>query len=199
MAHFPNGKAFATLSIMESSSTPPTRAQASAALAEAEATRAQVAGDVVLPSGFTASMGAAVAVQIGTTAVAVGGGPLWVLAAGLVIFTVVAGVQLLRFRRRNGVRLGGLADRVVFGSGAVASWSYAAGFVVAIAAANAGRWWLVVLASLLAGAGYALAGRRWMTAYRAAPHEHARGTSAAWLAASAIATIAGVLLLVLLR
>ena len=182
---------------MESSSTPPTRAQASAALAEAEATRAKVAGDVVLPSGFTASIGAAISVQIATTAVAAGEGPLWVLAAGLVIFTVVAGVQLLRFRRRNGVWLGGLVDHAVLGNGAVASWSYAAGFVVAFAAARSGLWWLVALASLFAGAGYAFAGRRWMKAYRAAPQEHGRGTSATWLAASAVA--AGLLLLVLLR
>jgi len=184
---------------MESSPTPPTRAQASAALADAEAKRAGLAGDVVLPSWFTTSIGAAISVQIGTTAVAVGEGPLWVLAAGLAIFTVVGAVQLLRFRRRNGVWLGGLVDHVVLGTGAVASWSYAAGLAAAIWAAFAGWWWLVVLASLAGGAAYVFAGRRWMRTYRAAPQEHGRGESAAWLAALSLAAIGGLIVLLLLR
>jgi len=182
---------------MESSSTPPTRAQASAALAEAEATRAKVAGDVVLPSGFTASIGAAISVQIGTAAIAVGEGALWVLAAGLAVFAVVGGAQLLRFSRSNGVWLGGLVNQVVLGAGFAASWSHAAGLVVALWAALTGQWWLVVVASLAGGTGYALAGRRWMRTYRAAPQEHTRGPSTAWLVVSLLAALSGLILMTL--
>src|SRR3954447_18677168 len=114
---------------MESSWKPPSREEAAAALVGAEASRAGLAGGVVFPSWFATSIGAAISVQIATAAVGVGDGSPWALLAGLVVFALVGIVQLARFRRRNGVWLGGLAGRVVLGTGTFASSSY----VVALA------------------------------------------------------------------
>jgi hypothetical protein len=187
---------------MESSHRPPTRDEAAAALTGAEASRAELAGGLVLPSWFATSIGVAIAVQIGTVALGLGDGSpwaWWALAAGLVIFVVVGAVQLVRFRRRNGVWLGGLAGRVVLGTGAAASSSYAVALAAAIWAALAERWLLVAVASVAGGLAYALAGRRWLSTYRAEPEEHGRGASAAWLAAVALAALGGLVLLVLER
>src|ERR1700712_895263 len=97
------------LSGMESSSRPPTRDEAASALAAAEASRATLAERIVIPSGLYASLGAAIAVQLATTAIGLGSGPVWVLVAGLVVFAAVAGAQLARFRRANGVWLRGVS------------------------------------------------------------------------------------------
>jgi len=183
---------------MESSSTPPTRAQASAALAEAEATRAKLAGDVVLPSWFHASIGAAISVQVATTAVTVAEGTPWALVAGLALVAVVVGVQLLRFSRRNGVWIGSLADRVL-GGGFVASFVYGWGLIVAISAARSGLWWVVAIASLAAGTTCALTSRHWMNTYRAEPEAHGRGSSAVWFAVTGIAGIAALVVVAFLR
>jgi hypothetical protein len=172
------------------------------ALGEAEASRAQLAHGIVLPSWFASSIGAAIALQIGTAALGLGEGSPWAwtaLAAGLGVFVVVGAVQLARFRRRNGVWLGGLAGRVVLGTGTVASSSYAVALAAAIWAAFADQWLLVAVASLAGGTAYALGGRRWLAAYRTEPEEHGRGGSAAWLAAVSLAAIGGLVLLVLER
>lgn len=184
---------------MESSPEPPTNDEAAAALKQAEATRARFAADIVLPPWFAASIGAAISVQIATTSLGLGNGAPWLIAIGVSVFAVVGVLQLLRFRRLNGVWLGGLAGRVVLGTGTVTSVSYAAALAVAIWAAFGARWWLMALASLLGGVGYALAGRRWMDAYRGAPHEYGRGESAAWMAAVSAVAIAGIVVLVLGR
>jgi hypothetical protein len=184
---------------MESSPKPPTHDEAAAALAQAEATRARFAGDIGLPSWFAASIGAAISVQIATTALGLGSGTPWLIATGVLVFVIVGVLQLLRFRRLNGVWLGGLAGRVVLGGGTATSLSYAAALAVAIWAAFGARWWLMALASLLGGADYARAGTSWMHAYRGAPHEHGRGESAAWLTAVSAVAIAGMVVLVLGR
>ncbi len=185
------------LSTMESPLDRPTVAEAAAALTDADAARARLAGGVVTPPGFTVSRAAAIAVHIATTAHGVADGQPWTLAAGLAIFTVVAVVQLARFRQVNGVWLGGFASRVVLGSGAAASVSYAAALVATIWAASVGAWWLVALCAIGGGAAYALSGRRWMRGYRAEPSLHARGESPAWLALLAATALAGLALLVL--
>jgi hypothetical protein len=167
----------------------PTAAEATAALSDAEASRAALAGRIVTPSWLFTSIGAAIAVQIATAAVGVGAGALWVLAAGVALFVAVAGVQLARFRSLNGVWLGGFASRVVLGCGVPAAVSYTAGLIGALSAAYGDRWWLVGLWSLGGGAGYALGGRRWMHGYRAAPERHGRGESVAWLVAIALAAV----------
>jgi hypothetical protein len=182
------------LSNMESK---PTAAEASTALTDAEASRAALAGGIATPSWFFTSIAAAIAVQIGTTAVGLGGGAMWALVAGWAGFAAVAGVQLARFRRLNGVWLGGFASRVVFGTGMAASLSYVAALGGAIWAGYGSHWWLVGLLALAGGAAYALSGRRWMRTYRAAPAVHGRGESAAWLAAIGLTAVAGVALLLI--
>jgi hypothetical protein len=188
---------------MESSYRPPTRDEAAAALMGAEASRAEFAGGLVLPSWFTTSIGAASALQIGTAALGVGVESPWAwgaLAAGLGVFVVVSVVQLMRFRRRNGVWLDGLVDRVVLGTGVVGSSSYVVALAAAAWAALAERWLLVAVASLAGGLAYALAGRRWLVAYRTEPEEHGRGkSSTAWLVAVSLAAVGGLILLVLER
>lgn len=75
-----------------------------------------LARGVVVPSFFGAAIGAAITVQIATTAVGladIGNWAGWLLPAGVVVFVLVAGIELARFRRLNGVWLGGFAGRVV--------------------------------------------------------------------------------------
>lgn len=182
---------------MESSPERPTAAEATAALIEAEASRATLAHTIATPSWFFTSMSAAIAAQIATTAVGLGADAPWAMAAGLAIFTIVAGMQLARFRRLNGVWLGGLASRVVLGTGIPASTSYALALGAAIWAAYDARWWFVALGSIAGGTAYALSGRQWLRAYRALPAEHGRGESVAWLVAAGIAALAGLALLLL--
>ena len=185
------------LSDMESMPERPTAAEASAALTDAEASRATLARGIATPSWFFTSMGAAIATQIATTAVGLGDGTPWVLAAGLAIFAAVAGVQLARFRRLNGVWLGGFASRVVLGTGTLASASYAIALGAAIWAAYDALWWLVTFWAVAGGAAYALSGRRWLGAYRAQPAVHGRGESAGWLALLGVAALAGLALLLI--
>ena len=189
---------------MESKPRRPTPDEASAALLEAEATRASLAAHIATPSWFFVSMGVAIAAQIATVAVGLGHKPAldagevdapWLVAAGVAVFAAVAGVQLARFRRLNGVWLGGFASRVVLGTAAPASLAYAIALAAAIWAAAGEHWWLVGLWSAAGGAGYALGGRRWLRTYRAEPAAHGRGESAAWLALVALAAVGGAVLL----
>ena len=182
---------------MESKLEVPTAAQASADLTDAEASRARLAHGIATPSWFFTSLGVAVATQIATTAVGLGDGDPGTLAAGMAFFVAVAATQLMRFRRLNGVWLGGFASRVVLGTGTAASASYAIALGIAIWAAYDARWWLVTLCSIAGGAAYALSGRRWMRAYRAEPTVHGRGESAAWL--TLLSIVAGLVLLVINR
>lgn len=172
-----------------------TPADAAAALAGAEASRARLAQHIDTPSGFSVSIGVAIAIQIATTAYGLVEERPWVLVAGVVLLLAVAAVQLMRFRQRNGVWLGGFASRVVFGTGAAASASYAAAMGVAVWAAFAEYWGLVGLVSLAGGATYALSGRHWLRAYHEQPAVHAPGESRLWLAAL---TLAALVLLVVL-
>ena len=119
------------------------------------------------------------------------------LVAGLALFAAVAGLQLARFRRRNGVWLGGLASRVVLGTGTVASASYAIALGAAIWAAYDAQWWPVMLCSAGGGAAYALSGRSWIRTYREQPAMHGRGESATWLAVLGVAAVAGLALLLI--
>jgi hypothetical protein len=104
-------------------------------------------------------------------------------------------VQLAWFRAANGVWLGGLASRVVLGTGTTASLSY----VAALWAAFEGRWWMVAVCAVVGGAAYALAGVRWLRAYRTQPALHARGESAAALSLLTLVALAWLALLVLER
>ncbi|RYV52824.1 hypothetical protein [Pengzhenrongella frigida] len=185
----------------------PTPEEAAAALAGAEASRTSLARRLVVPSFFSISIGTAIAVQIATTAVGVADvghrgvwNPAgWLMASGLVALAAVATIQLIRFRRLNGLWLGGFASRVVGGTAAAASLSYALTFGAAIWAAFAGAWWLVGLCSVVGGMAYAMSGRRWVRIYRGEPAAHARGESAAWLAAVGVLALAGLVFLMIGR
>jgi hypothetical protein len=180
----------------------PTPGEAAAAIAAAEAGRASMADHVVVPRFFFTSIGAAVGFQIGTTAVGlagVGDSPLWVLAAGIVVFVAVSAAQLARFRRSNGVWLGGLLSRVIGGTATAASVSYAAALAGATWAAFAAVWWLVPVCSIVGGAAYALSGVGWLRKYRSDPAAHSRGESAAWLAIMTVLAVAFLVLLVAQR
>lgn len=186
---------------MENRSSP-TPAEAAAALADAEGSRARLVHDLVLPSWFHVSISAAIAVQIATTALGLASDHTWahlLLVIGLVGFALAAGVQLVRFRRLNGVWLGGLASRVVFGTATAASATYAAAFAASVWAACAGAWWLVPLCAAAGGVAYGLSGRRWVRIYRDDPAAHGRGESIAWLATLIVFAIAALVLLVVER
>ncbi|HEY1486052.1 MAG TPA: hypothetical protein VGF84_08100 [Micromonosporaceae bacterium] len=172
----------------------PTPDEASRALADADAARARLAGGQALPSWFSTSIGAAIGVQIATTAAAITSGePVrWLLAlAGLAVFALVAGVQLARYRRRNGVWLAGLVSRFVLGTATPASVSYAVAMAAAAWSALAGRWWLTVCCAVAGGAAYAVCGRYWLRAYRGDPAAHAQAEPAWWLAVVCAAAVGG--------
>ena len=196
---------------MENSEPDPTPEDAAAALVEAEASRTRLAGALVLPSFFYAAIGAAVAVQIATTAFGIPRSNVqgdhfaddraWALAAlagGLALFVLVAAIQLTRFRQLNGVWLGGLASRVVFGNDAAASTAYVVAFGASLWAGFEGIRWLVALCAIAGGAAYALSGRRWWRTYQGDPASHSRGESAGLIAILGALAVAGVVLLVLL-
>lgn len=181
---------------------PMSPADARAALDGAAAARDHLAEALRLPSYFHLSLGAAIALQTGTTAWALTGQAresvaLTVLFAGLVVFFAVTVVQLLRFRRLNGAWVAGLTSKVVLGTSALASVAYAAGLALAIWAGFAGQWWLLVLAAIATGAAYAEAGRRWWRGYRAEPEQHARAESAVYLIALVLFAVAGLVLVAL--
>jgi hypothetical protein len=189
---------------MENATEPhlPSAADASAALIDAERARATLARSTRMPSWFFASLGAAIAVQIASTAVGVAdpsSSKLAALAAGIALLVAVAAVQLARFRRLNGVRLGGLLSRVVFGTGTLASASYAIAATAAILGAFDKRWWLVATAATIGGALYALNGRLWLRAYRTTPASHARGESLISLRLLTVTALAALALLLLNR
>ena len=196
---------------MESSERHPNATEASAALSDAEASRAELAQRIRTPSWFFTSIGVAIAAQIALTAVAlswsvsdsgIAAVSTWTLAAfgaGIAILLAVAGVQLAAFRRLNGLWLGGLLSHVVLGTGVLASGAYVVALGAAIWSAIAAQWWLVASCSIIGGAAYALAGRRWFNSYRAEPARHARAESVAMLGLAVVAAIAGLVLLLIFR
>ncbi|MCK9897691.1 hypothetical protein [Frankia sp. AgB32] len=178
----------------------PTPDDAAAALAEAGASRAQLAGGLGLPSCFHSSIGVTVALQIAAAAVEVAFDTGWtrlLAVAAAALFALTAGVQLSRFRRLNGVRIGGLTSRVVLGTGWAAASSYAVALGGAFWAALTGRWWLVALCACAGGLAYAGSGRRWLRLYRRDPAAHARGEPAGWLVVLSALALAVLALLVL--
>jgi hypothetical protein len=183
--------------MMESTPPRPTATEASAALRDAEAARTTLAGRIAVPAWFFASLGVAIAVQIAMTAVGVGDDAPWLIVGGLAVFAAVAGLQLGRFRRRNGVWLGGFAGRVVLGGATTTSVAYTVALGAAVWAGSGDRWWLVALWSATGGAAYALGGSRWMRRYRGDPAAHARGESLGWLALVTVTAIGGLALLLL--
>jgi hypothetical protein len=176
----------------------PTPDEASLVLAEALDARDRFTAALVLPSYFFASLGVVIAAQIATSAVGIAAQDLagWLLViAGWAALAVVAGVQLTRFRRANGVRVRGLADRVVLGATEAAGVAYAAALAAGIWAAFEGAGWLVAASSLAGGVAYAWSGRRWWRAYRSDPARHGRDVSQLVLACLALAGLVGAVVL----
>jgi hypothetical protein len=179
---------------MENMMATPSPDEASRALADADAARARLVDGQVLPSWFSTSIGAAIGVQIATTAAAItSDAPArWLLAlAGLLAFAFVAGVQLARYRRLNGVWVAGLVSRFVLGTATPASVSYAVAMAAAAWSALGGRWWLTVCCAIVGGAAYAYCGRYWLRAYRGDPPAHAQTEPAWWLAIVCAVAIGG--------
>src|SRR3954452_24306296 len=183
---------------METSEGRPTPDEAAAALLDAGSARDELSHRLTLPSWFYSSIGLAIVVQTATLAVGVAAqspAGLGLAVAGLVAFALVAVVQLVRFRRLNGVWVGGLASRVVFGGDAAASTAHLLAMGAAIWAAFEERWWLTGLCAIAGGVGYALCGVRWMRSYRADPAARSRGESVLLLLALFVPLLAGAVLL----
>ena len=183
---------------MEISEGRPTPEEAAAALLDAGSARDQLSHQLVLPSWFYSSIGLAIVVQTATLAVGVADqspAGIALAVAGLVPFVLVAAVQLVRFRRLNGVWVGGLASRVVFGGDAAVSTAHLLGMGAAIWAAFEELWWLVGLCAIATGVGYALGGIRWTRSYRGDPAAHSRGESVLLLVVLAVPLFAGAVLL----
>ena len=170
---------------MESSSALPNPDDVAAVLDDAERSRADLVGEMLLPPHYHLWIGAAVAVQSAATAFGLVMDEPWgivLILAGALAFGMVAGAQVQRFKQRNGVWVSGFVSRAVLGTAVTASLGYAAGLASAVAAAFAGLWWLVVLCAIGGGVAYALAGRRWWRKYRQDPSGHANAESALMLA-----------------
>ncbi len=168
-------------------------------LRDAERARDELAADLVLPPGYDLAIGAAVSFQIATSVVGLTVEDAWarsMLAVGVVVFGVVAGLQITRFRRANGVQVRGFVSRVILGSAMTASFGYAVALVAAYVAALRDLWWLAGLASLAGGLVYVLSGRRWLRAYRKEPDRLGRAESALWMAVLVGLAAAGLVLLV---
>lgn len=187
---------------MENTGDPLSPEGAAAALADAEAARTELSHRAVVPSWFLTSLGVAVSVQIATAALVIAHVSPWTvglaLAGGLALGAVAA-VQLVRFRRLNGVWVGGIAHRVVGGTATPAAVSYTLGLGGASWAAFDELWWLVALCATAGGVAYALSGRAWLRQHRSEPARYSRGESVAWVATVGALAVAGLLLLVLER
>ena len=170
---------------MESNSVHQDPGDPRSVLAAADQARQRLAAGLRLPAGLHPALGAAVAVQLGTAAYGTAAhtaSGLVVAMAGVAVFLGAAVLALSQFRRVNGVRVDGLASQVALGAGATPALVYAAAFGAATWAAFESRWWLVGVAAVAGGAGYALAVLRWWHAYRHDPARHAGGASPRMLA-----------------
>ena len=180
----------------------PTPNEAAAALHDADESRDRIVGDLKLPPFFHTSIGVAIAAQIVTGAIGIAqqdSAGMTLVVIGLVVFYGVGAAQLVAFRRRNGVWLGGLMSRVVFGTATLASTVYAAAFGAATWAAFYDLWWIVAVSAVVGGGGYVVSGVRWMRTYRQDPVRHGRGESLLMLGLLAFSIVALGLLLVLER
>lgn len=172
---------------------------AAAQLAEAEGLRSRLTTGLRLPTGFHPVLGVVTFVQMATASLGIGaqtGAGFFLAVSGSVLFLVVAGLLVWRFRAINGVWVGGLLARSVLGMTTAASWAYAAPFAFAVWAALAGLGWLAVLLSMAGGTAYAVVARRWWVAYRQDPATHAEGSTATMIGTVALVTAAGMIVLV---
>jgi len=185
---------------MESMSALPS--DPAAELAAAETARQRLAGSLRTPSWFYTSLGVAVALQIGLTAYGLSddaSGPrLIAIGVGALVFAAVAAVLWYRFRRLNGVRVGGLFSRALMGTSNRSVLAETLGLGAAVWAAMVGHWWLAVLASIAGGVGYAVSARLWWRDYQRDPAAHARGDSRATTVVIGLAAVVGLVALLVL-
>ena len=173
-----------------------------AALRDAEQARDELAGSVVFPRGHDLAIGAAVAVQIATSALGMyvdEPWALWALAGGVLLFGLVAALQLWRFVRLNGVRIRGFASKVIFGSAIDRVLRVRRRPGRRVRRGGQHLWWLTALAALGGGVVYVLSGRRWLRAYRREPARLGASESILWVALAVVLAVAGLVLLVLGR
>ena len=169
-------------------------------LAGADQSRQRLAAGLRLPTGLRPALATAVAVQVGTAAYGIANhaaAGLAVALAGVAVFLGVAALMLFRFRRINGVRVDALTSQIVLGEGPTSTIAYVASFGAALWAANDPRWWLVALAAVAGGVGYAFGVVRWWHAYQQDPAAHAGGISPRVLAALAVLACLGLVALLL--
>lgn len=179
--------------------TTPSPEEAASALADARSSATGLAAGLRLPSHFHASIGAAITIQIATSALGLAVQEAWAAAlflGGLGLFVVVAAVQLVRFRRLNGAWVWAIANKVVLGSGAAATVTYCLAFAGAMIAALGEVWWVVPPAAVAGGVGYAVAGWRWLDAYREDPTTRARRAPISWVAVACVVAATGLVFLV---
>ena len=165
-------------------------------LAVADQARRRLAAGLRLPAGLFPVLAAAVAVQIGTAAFGIAqqtAAGSAVVLAGLAVFLLVAALALHQFRRINGVRVHALGSQIVLGTGTTSTLAYLGAFAAATWAAFESLWWLVAVAAVAGGAGYALGVRQWWHAYRHDPVAHASGASPRLLAVLACLGLAALL------
>ena len=182
---------------METSQSP-TPDDAASALLDAQRARDQFSQRLTLPSGFYASIGITVAIQIAALGVGVTAQSLLgvgLAVAGVIPLAIVAIVQLVRFRRLNGAMLSALGSKVLLGGDAAASTTHLLAMGLAIWAAFEHSWWLVAVCAIVGGIAYVLFSIRWMRSYRRDPADYGRG-SVLPLVVLAIPLVAAVVLLI---
>lgn len=184
---------------MESTPGGPDSEGARTVLAGADDARRRLTSALRLPAGVVPAIATGVALQVATAAWGIAQqttAGMVVLLVGLAVFALVAGFALHRFRRINGARVDGLAGQILLGTGPVATGAYLGALAAATWAAFDSQWWLVAIAAVAGGAGYAFGVRQWWRAYVGDPTAHARGASPRVLVAAAL--IAGLGLVALL-
>ena len=199
-AYLPTWKVDGMLAAMESNRVPQTPGNPRSELAVADQARQRLAAGLRLPAGLLAALAAAVAVQVGAGAYGVAAqtaAGLVVALAGVAVLMGVAALLLYQFRRINGVRVGGLSSQIILGTGGTSTLAYMAGFGAATWAAFETRWWLVAMAAVAAGIGYASGTLRWWHAYQHDPATHARGASPWVLTALAVLACLGLVALLI--
>jgi hypothetical protein len=183
---------------MESNPTSPNPQDPSAVLEAADKARRRLAVRLRLPTGLRPALAAATAIQLGSAAYGIAAQTtegLAVALAGVAVFLGVAVLTLHQFRRLNGVRVDGLASQIILGTGATSTLVYLGAFSAATWAAFESRWWLVAVAAVAGGLGYAWGVHRWWSVYRQNPAAHEGGASPRMLAALAVVACAGFVVL----
>lgn len=170
-------------------------------LAAADRSRLRLVDSLRLPEGFYVVLAAGVAVQVAAAGYGIADqspAGLVVVLAGLAVLGLAGVLVLHRFRQVNGARVDGLSTQVLLGGGPLASTVYLGSLAAATWAAFGSVWWLVAVAAVLGGAGYALGARRWWAAYRRDPAGRTRGLSPLVLAGLGVVTCLGLVTLALL-